>query len=188
MTDSGPDTDGTIFQLTPPASGTAWTQTVLYQFPGGKEGTAPFGGLVFDAKGAMYGTAYGGPGCRYNDGCGLVFRLEPPALAGGAWRDAVLYSFKNDANGYAPVSLVFKNGTLVGAAAAGGSYTVCTYGCGTLFELAPQKRGPWALTVLHTFTGNDGAYPQGLAIHDGKLYGTASAGLSDYGTVFQLTF
>ena len=188
MTESGPDTNGTIFQLTCPESGTAWTQTVLYQFPGGKDGTAPLGGLVFDAGGVIYGSAAGGPGCRYNGGCGLVFRLKPPSATGDAWKETVLYTFKNDANGYAPGSLVFKNGTLVGANASGGSYAICQYGCGTLFELAPQKRGPWSLNILHTFTGDDGAYPQGLALHAGKLYGTASAGRTDYGTVFQLTF
>jgi uncharacterized repeat protein (TIGR03803 family) len=185
---AGADTNGTVFQLTPPASGTSWTQTILYYFEGGDAGRAPAGGLLFDANGAVYGSAYGGPGCRANYGCGLVFSLTPPAVAGGAWAETVLYTFKGHAKGYAPVSLAFKNGTLVGAAAGGGSYVVCQDGCGTLFQLSPKTGGSWTMTILHTFTGDDGAYPQGLALHGGKLYGTASAGRTDYGTVFQLTF
>ncbi len=42
----GSSNNGTVFRLTPPAKGqTAWTETVLYRFTGGSDGTAPNAGL-----------------------------------------------------------------------------------------------------------------------------------------------
>jgi len=53
--------DGTVFQLTPPAQGGPWTETVLYRFAGGADGKAPLSGLVFDKVGNLYGTTlFGG--------------------------------------------------------------------------------------------------------------------------------
>jgi len=45
---------GEIFKLTP--SGNQWIYTPYYQFTGGNQGAGPFGGIVFDAGGNMYGT------------------------------------------------------------------------------------------------------------------------------------
>jgi hypothetical protein len=87
---------GTVFHLTPPAagSGSAWTGTVVYTFTGGAEGTGPFGGLVMDAQGNLYGTSLGGtPTAVCPTGCGLVFQLTPPGVAGGDWTENVLHSF-----------------------------------------------------------------------------------------------
>jgi len=48
-------------------------ETVLYRFTGGSDGEGPSAGLVRDAKGNLYGTAYwGGAG-----GQGTVFKLTP---------------------------------------------------------------------------------------------------------------
>jgi uncharacterized repeat protein (TIGR03803 family) len=52
-------------------------ETVLYSFTGGADGANPMGGLVQDAHGNLYGTAYaGGTGCG-GLGCGVVFKLTP---------------------------------------------------------------------------------------------------------------
>jgi hypothetical protein len=57
---------GTVYQLTPPVKqGDPWTETVLYVFKGNtsKDGASPYGGLVIDAAGNLYGTTgYGGTG------------------------------------------------------------------------------------------------------------------------------
>jgi hypothetical protein len=57
---------GTVYQLTPPAKkGDPWTETVLYVFKGNpsKDGASPYGGLVIDAAGNLYGTTgFGGTG------------------------------------------------------------------------------------------------------------------------------
>src|SRR5450755_4673888 len=84
---------GTIFELSPPASpGGAWTETVLYSF-GVKsgDGSTPYAGLVFDAKGALYGTTVGG-GTGNN---GTAFVLTPPASespSGTPWAETLLHS------------------------------------------------------------------------------------------------
>jgi uncharacterized repeat protein (TIGR03803 family) len=80
-TSGGTYTKGTVFELTPAAGGT-WTEKVLYSFNGnGTDGYAPYSGLVFDAAGNLYGTAYyGGTYSR-----GTVFELTPQA--GGVWTE-----------------------------------------------------------------------------------------------------
>lgn len=64
---------GTVFELTPAAGG-GWTET-LYSFPAYANGYSPASGLIFDAKGNLYGTtANGGTGgCA----CGTVFEFTP---------------------------------------------------------------------------------------------------------------
>src|ERR1022692_4195406 len=59
---------GTVFELTP-ASGGGWTETVLHTFGSGTDGGAPYGGLIFDASGNLYGTTQVGGA----DGYGTVF-------------------------------------------------------------------------------------------------------------------
>ena len=49
---------GTVFKLTP--SGGSWTETVLYSFTGGSDGSAPESGLIFDNVGNLYGTTFVG--------------------------------------------------------------------------------------------------------------------------------
>ena len=58
----GAGLDGTVFQLKPPgADKTAWTERVLHSFRGGSSGDErPYAGLLVDADGALYGTAFGG--------------------------------------------------------------------------------------------------------------------------------
>jgi uncharacterized repeat protein (TIGR03803 family) len=63
---------GTVFKLTP-HSGGAWTENVLYDFTGGDLGGTPNAGVIFDAKGNLYGTTqFGGA-----NNVGVVFKLKP---------------------------------------------------------------------------------------------------------------
>src|SRR6516164_3469720 len=66
---------GTVFKLTPNATKTQWTETVLYSFcaqPNCTDGTVLFSGLAMDAAGNLYGTTEeGGAGGDY----GTVFAL-----------------------------------------------------------------------------------------------------------------
>jgi uncharacterized repeat protein (TIGR03803 family) len=78
---------GTVFELNP----TTGVLTTLETFTGGADGGAPLGKLVFDRKGALYGTTYIGgdnSACPDNSGflnvpanappgCGTVFKLTP---------------------------------------------------------------------------------------------------------------
>ncbi len=125
---------GTVFELTPTASG-PWKENTLYSFKGGDDGGVPNGsGLVFDNAGNLYGTTseYG------QGGYGTVFELSPTAT--GGWTETVLYSFQGGSDGAAPESgLIFdKVGNLYAETPAGGGKTngSCIYGgCGTIFEL-----------------------------------------------------
>ena len=186
---------GTVYQLAPPAkTGDPWTETVLYVFKGNtnRDGASPFGGLVIDSAGNLYGTtAVGGTGgCSVLGtlmGCGTVYELSPPAQKGGAWTETVLYSFQGGKDGDLPWGdLVFNSaGNLYGATEfGGGKGTTCDpifpY-CGTVFELSPPrtKGGKWKEKVLHSFAGGtDGANPNGGLVLDNKgaVYGTSQIG------------
>jgi hypothetical protein len=193
---------GTVFELRPHASG-KWTERILHSFED-SDGAYPYAGLIFDASGNLYGTAFGGgihsAGCggsgRGNPGCGNVFELTRGT--NGKWTEKVLHSF-NFKDGYNPFAgLIFDaTGNLYGTAGAGGVGDGCNpYGCGNVFELTPGANGKWTKKVLHSFAdnGKDGYYPGGI-ISDGggNLYGTTEAGgiYSDCnggcGTVFQVT-
>ena len=56
---------GTVFKLTPPASGTYWNETVLYSFGDGNDGGYPKAGLIVDKQGVLYGTTYEGGSSGY---------------------------------------------------------------------------------------------------------------------------
>ena len=47
--------DGTVFELSPTGGG-GWTETVLHSFGNGTDGSYPYGSLIFDAAGNLYGT------------------------------------------------------------------------------------------------------------------------------------
>ena len=97
----------------------AWAASkykTLYKFEGGKDGSGPNAGLVFDAAGNLYGTT-GGGGKPCN--CGVVFKLHQHP--DGSWTESVLYRF-TDARGKNPSSgLVFDAaGNLFGTTLEGG--------------------------------------------------------------------
>ncbi len=189
---------GTVFELSL-VNGT-WTQSVLYSFQGENDGIAPAGSLISDAAGNLYGTTEvggGSPNCV--NGCGTVFELSPPAAAGGAWSETVLYRFKGEKNARTPLgNLVFDaQGDLYGTTLYGGGIVECGgYGCGTVFELEPPlKPGRlWRERLIHHFLGKpgsrDGSGPSAGLVMDGggDLYGTTTfGGPMNAGTVFELT-
>ncbi len=187
--------NGTAFKLTPPAAGqTAWTNTVLTSFDG-PHGVWPSAVMVADASGALYGTTTLG---GYH-GEGAIFKLTPPAAGQTAWTETVLYSFTGGTDGGTagnPV-LLDASGALYGVTGTGGDLS-CSRdtGCGVVFKLTPPAAGQtaWTETVLHAFSGPDGASGQGVpaaglvAGPDGVLYGSVYfGGKSDNGTVFEIT-
>jgi uncharacterized repeat protein (TIGR03803 family) len=67
--------NGTVFKVDP----TTRKETILYSFTGGVDGTYPYAGVIWDAKGNLYGnTLHGGDVKKCSDlGCGVVFKLDP---------------------------------------------------------------------------------------------------------------
>jgi|CZKH01.1.fsa_nt_gi uncharacterized repeat protein (TIGR03803 family) len=65
---------GTVFKLD--AYG---NETLLHSFTGGADGADPYAGLTMDAGGNLCGTTVAGglPGCIYDQGCGVVFKITP---------------------------------------------------------------------------------------------------------------
>ena len=203
---------GTVFKLAPlDAARTKWQETILYRFRGGVDGANPMSQLTLDGAGNLYSTTmYGGTGkCSdlfdYVLGCGTVFKLSPPALGQTAWTKTTLHHFGGGNDGAIPQAKVTigNNGSVYGTAFEGGSGG-CTdgllnpIGCGIVFELKPPGAGAkdWTETILYTFTGPDGAFPQGGVIVDasGALIGTASKGgpvdyygMGGYGLIYKLT-
>ena len=194
----GPARNGTVFKLTPNPDG-SWTESVLHSFrlKRGADGAHPFGGLIFDAAGNLYGvTVAGGASTNCpssNTGCGVVFKLTPNS--NGSWTERVIHSFcsvPNCADGGGPIAgLIFDAaGNLYGTTQGGGSA-----GNGTVFKLTPNSDGSWTESVLHSFTGADGHNPFAGLIFDaaGNLYGTTNAGgastncSNGCGVVFKLT-
>ena len=175
---------GTVYRLSP-ISGGGWNFKTLYAFQGQPDAAFPYGGLIADANGNMYGTTYFGG----TSGSGTVFKVGPAANALGGWRDAVLYSFQGGADGGSPTStLVFDAAhNLYGTTSAGGD-PGCD--CGVAFQLSPGGGG-WSQRVLHTFgTPPDGASPTYGLTSDGAgnyLGVTPVGGQDSQGAVYQLT-
>jgi uncharacterized repeat protein (TIGR03803 family) len=163
-----------------PATASGSTETALYSFDG-VDGGYPYGGVVFDASGNLYGTTYQGGAYGY----GAVFELSPSGS--GQWTETVIHSFNFDVDGVLPCAgLIFDGaGNLYGTTHGGGMY-----GYGIVFQLTPAGDGNWNETVLHNFDETDGSDPYSPLIFDssGNLYGTtAYGGASRGGVVFQLS-
>ena len=171
---------GAVYELSP--SGSGWTKTTLYDFTGGSDGATPYGGLIIDASGNLYGTtAFGGAGRG-----GTVFALTP--ANGGGWSFNTLYSFPGSGYpNYGPMDKLAMDsaGNLYGT-----TYQDGTNQAGSIFKLTPSGGG-WTYTSLHDFTGGSGgAYPISNLVLDtsGNLDGTASAGgANGYGVIFEIT-
>jgi uncharacterized repeat protein (TIGR03803 family) len=169
---------GVVFKLTPKGK-----YTVLYSFcaeTNCADGASPKAGLVFDQRGNLYGTAYGG-----EHDAGVVFRLTPKG------KETVLYNFCEEqgcADGQDPEAAVVldQKGNLYGTTAGGGE----PRGGGVVFKLTPEGRE----TVLYSFCWQndcaDGTGPSAGLVFDqsGNMYGTTpNGGEHDAGVVFKLT-
>jgi len=70
----GSHNKGTVFKLARPAPGhKVWNITVLHNFGLGNDGSQPFGGMVMDSSGFLYGTTSAGGAHNV----GTVFSLKP---------------------------------------------------------------------------------------------------------------
>lgn len=172
---------GLIFKLTQNG-----TFSVIHDFQGGSDGAGPYGDVIMDNAGNIYGTtlAGGGSGCG-GGGCGTVFELAPDGT------ETVLYAFQGGTDGWYP-----ENGVVMDSAGNmyGTTWTGGAGGAGTVFEVTPTGTH----SVLYSFQGGaDGGDPQAGVILDGAgdLYGTTYGGgdrtsckaTGGCGVVFELT-
>ena len=123
---------GVIFKLRPSATG--WQETVLHSFSGGADGANPFGRLVADSNGNLFGIARQ-----------LAFELTH---ASGRWQETVLHRFTSDAVGL-PVG-----GVVLGAAgnlfgeSDSGSCSSFISPCGVVYELSHTGNG-WSVSASY---------------------------------------
>lgn len=176
----------TVAALASFATAHASTETVLYRFMGGSDGALPFGGVIADQSGNLFGTTLeGGGACKVAKGCGTVFKLAPDGT------ETVLYAFNGLREGTRPgdALLADQQDDLFGVTQIGGAKGCGKGGCGTVFEVTQDGTH----TILYDFKGGtDGAFPGGALIADqsGNLYGVTGAGgnsACQCGTVFEVT-
>jgi uncharacterized repeat protein (TIGR03803 family) len=115
------------FKLSP-----AGILTVLHNFTGGADGEYPYGGLVSDRAGNLYGTTIGGGA----HGAGVIFKLIP---CDSGYEYKLLYSFTGGADGGLPYARLIRDaaGNLYGTTTEGGvENDFCDHGsCGVVFKL-----------------------------------------------------
>jgi uncharacterized repeat protein (TIGR03803 family) len=126
----GIESSGTVFELSPGASG--WTESVLYTFVcagGTGDGCNPEAPVAWDALGNLYGTTTaGGNNQCGGSGCGIVFQLVPNG--DGTWKENIIHRFGGFFNdGAVPYSGVTLD--------AQGNVYGTTAGGGVVFELTP---------------------------------------------------
>jgi uncharacterized repeat protein (TIGR03803 family) len=166
----GPNGGGAVFRVAP-SQGDSWSESTVYGFCSVSQctdGAAPWGRLLSDASGNIYGETHNG-GAESN--AGVVYELTPQ---GG---ETVLHTFCEEsgcpdgAGAYGGL-IMDSSGNLFGATAGGGN----EYDGGTLFELNSE------FNVLYVFcstgTCTDGENPGGPLVLDstGNLFGTAANG------------
>ena len=175
---------GTVFQLSPSASG--WTHTVLYNFTGGADGGEPYKGVTLDAQGNLYGTAVTGGSGACEGGCGVVYKLMN---SGGIWSQSVVHAFTggNDGSGPGSPVAIDQHGAIYGTTPTGGAK-----GNGVVYEIKPAANGNWSFAVIHAFTGGldglGGSASRLLIDSVGNLYGVNTVGgAHGFGNVYELS-
>jgi len=175
-TAGGANGSGVIFHLIP-GSGGKWRLVPIYAFKGMPDAGFPYGGLLLDKSGNLYGTSY-------YDGAndlGTVYKLTNNH--NGTWTESVLYSFQGGSDGASPISNLVADaaGNLYGTTSEGGA---ASCGCGTLFKLTPGG----IESVVHAFQGPpDGAFVyNGMVPGSGGFYGaTVHGGTANEGAIYK---
>ena len=173
---------GNVYELSPSGGG-KWQLTTLYSFKDQPDGASPYGGLIFDKNGNLYGTTYY---AGAND-LGTVYKLTH---SNGVWTESVLYSFKGGSDGDSPISTLVSDakGNLYGTTSDGGA---AGCGCGTIFRLSLDTGGTWTESVAYRFPGTPKpgfAYNGMVSDGKGNFYGTTvHGGSANDGTIYQFT-
>ena len=166
---------GVVFKLT--RSGSGWTESVLWHFTGGSDGSYPVSGVILDNAGNLYGTT-SSDGSR---GSGTVYKLSPTQ---SGWTETTLYSF-DSSECCGDGGLTWDtHGNLFGISGippGKGEVHAMVY------ELTSQN-GSWTLTWRHDFgSQNEGPIASPTFDSHGNLYGPLPDGSSGFGLIFRLT-
>ena len=171
---------GTVYEISPSQG---WQFTTLYAFKDQPDGALPYGGVISDNDGSLYGTTYYAG--AYD--VGTVYKLTPN---NGTWTESVLYSFKGGTDGASPISSLVADakGNLYGTTSDGGAPS-CS--CGVIFKMVRGASGSWTESVAYRFPGTPGpgfAYNGLVRDPAGNLYGaTVHGGSSNNGAIYEFT-
>jgi hypothetical protein len=187
-----------VAAIAPAAQSAAQSVVGLHFFTGGSDGYNPYGNVVADKNGVLYGTAWLGGWLNCNGGsgigCGTIYQLTPPSDPAGPWTFSVIYEFKGNKDGCCQYSTLAID-------AAGNLYGATEFGVGEyyggVFQLSPPAglRKRWKFSILYEFQNQaDGQYPITPLVIDksGAIYGVTQYGSlpgcgdSGCGAVFQL--
>jgi len=161
--EGGAHADGTVFELSPKAGG-GYTYKLIHSF-NGNDGALPYGNLVRDAAGNLYGIT-----TISNTSNGTAFELSPGT--GGTWTENVFFYFT-----VAPSAGLTADG-------AGNFFGTTGYGgvnnAGSVFQLTLAS-GVWTQQTICSFCSEsgcaDGDGPVGVVLDStGNLYGSTYAG------------
>lgn len=170
---------GCVYELTP--SGAGWTENVLHSFQNNVDGINPYGGVVGDSMGNLFGvTEKGGA-----NGIGAVYELSQ---SGAGWSEHIIYDFAGTNDGAYPIGglIIDAAGNLYGTTSGSGST-----GLASIFALTPAGSG-WMFNILYDLPllYRDHVGPKDKLLRDdaGNLYGTTfTNGAYNSGSVFQLS-
>jgi uncharacterized repeat protein (TIGR03803 family) len=172
---------GTVFELALLPHG--WKETPLYSFTHDDQACCPWGNLVTDSVGNLYGTG------------DAAFEISPRTKG---WTEKILHVFNGkNGDGVALYAGPIRDadGNLYGTTDMGGGSKDCDDGCGTVWELSPPAPGSptqgWTEHILHRFgVGDDLAFPgSGQLAMDpqGNLYGGVLGGKYRAAVIYKLS-
>ena len=188
---------GTVFEIAKTHRGYATTPTTLVSFcslANCADGRVPFGNLIFDTDGNLFGTTFGGPFPIGMGGAGTVFEIAKTAgsYSGTPTTLVSFCSLPNCVDGEHPAAglIADTKGNLFGTTENGGAN-----GRGTVFEIVKTASGYASTpTILVDFCSladcADGEGPVAGLIADpkGNLFGTTNVGgANNAGVVFEVT-
>jgi uncharacterized repeat protein (TIGR03803 family) len=155
---------GVIFRLAPKNGN--WTYSVLHSFKGAPD-QIPYGSLVQDASGNLYGLV------TRNNGGGDIFQLTPPADRAATWNLTYIHHYVNQ---YPASNLALGEAGVL----YGDIYGDQDLDYGYIFRMTPpaRKGSPWTYTTLVDFNKvSVGVNPAGVVIGEfGNIYATMSGG------------
>ena len=172
---------GTVYKMSSVQG--KWQFTTLYAFKDQPDGALPYGGVISDKAGNLYGTTYY---AGVHD-LGTVYKLTH---GNGTWTESVLYSFKGGTDGASPISSLVADaaGNLYGTTSDGGA-AACV--CGVIFKLTRGATGKWTESVAYRFPGMPQpgfAYNGMVGDSAGNFYGaTVHGGSGNDGAIYQFT-
>jgi uncharacterized repeat protein (TIGR03803 family) len=172
--EGGANDDGILYKLS--LVGNSWVETILTSFGVGVIGKRPFGNIIMDASGNIFGT----DNTITMEYAEAVFEASPS----DGYAGNIIYTtpFITGTGGYGGLTMD-ASGNIFGISVQAYRPRIAT-----AFELSPNGSGGWNSKVIFTFPVN--AYPEGVPTLDkaGNLYST-SEGLGDknLGTVYELS-